>query len=325
LANNFEEKNCVSIVIIWDKIDFHKNHGGKRGRAGSTMQKLLNDLSECSRRISKSDVFESRSTLDGNQARLDLVFKSESEARDFNLKVNRSKNLPPVKLILRTFLFSEEELDFKQEPVLTELDVLQIVKFDQVKNLFRHFPTCDVFADDNKIVFRFNTTADVNLFLYNKCRDPNKRTIGKFRQDQEQLRLLPDIDGLYSLMVTDDRMKDWDWRIFQKKFKLSQKILGGVKYFQFENKADLYTFFASEDAKNLTSVEVHPAQLIACNLINPELALTEEQETNLLLAAVENELKVAKVDLAKKETIYVNQKNTIEELRKELDRKLNKK
>ena len=191
---NLGEKNCVSIVIIWDKFDFHKNHGGRRGEGGSIMQKLLNYLSECSRSVSKCEVFESRSTLDGNQARVDKVFKSECEAREFNLKVNRSNNLPAVKLVMRTFLFSEEELDFKQDPVLTELDVLHIVKFDRLKNLFRHFLTCDVVTDDNKIVFIFNTTADVNLFLYNKCRDPNKRTIGKFRQVQEQLSLLPGKD-----------------------------------------------------------------------------------------------------------------------------------
>ena len=47
--------------------------------------------------------------------------------------------------------------------------------------------------------------------------------------------------------------------------------------------------------------------------------------TRLQLAAAEKELKVAKVDLAKKETKFDNQKNTIEELRKELERKLTKK
>jgi len=323
-ATNLGVKDCVSIVIIWDRFDFHKKHGGCRGEAGSIMQKLLDDLSECSRSVSKCDVFESRSTLDGNQARVDVVFNSESEAREFNLRVNRSKNLPSVKLAMRTFLFSEEELGYKQEPVLTELDILHIVKFDQLKNLFRHFLTCKVVTDDNKIVFRFNSTADVNLFLYNKCRDPNKRTIGMFRQDQEQLRLLPDRDGMYSLMVTHEKLKGWDLRDLEKKFKFGQKILGGSKYFQFENKVDLYTYFASEDAKNLATVEVHPAQIIADD---PELlkqGLTEEQMTRLQLAAVEKELKVAKVDLAKKEALFNNQKNTIEELRKELERKLTK-
>ena len=73
------------------------------------MQKLVQNLSDCARGISKSEVkFESRSTLDGNQARIDIVFGSESEAREFNLEVNRTKTLSAVKVSMRTFLFYEE-------------------------------------------------------------------------------------------------------------------------------------------------------------------------------------------------------------------------
>merc|ERR1719352_2175249 len=167
-------------------------------------------------------------------------------------------------------------------------------------NLFRHFLTCSVVTEDNQILFRFNTIADVNLFLYNKCRDPNKRTIGKFRQNQEQLRLLPGIDGKFSLVVHDS--KSWDWADLEKKYKFREKIMFGVKYIQFDNKKDLYTFFASEDAKNFDTLEVPPDQLIEDNLNIPKLhmekTLTDhENDARLQLAAVEKELIAAKVDL----------------------------
>ena len=258
------------------------------------------------------------------------MFGSESEAREFNLEVNRTKTLSAVKVSMRTFLFYEVELDFKQDPVLTEQDVLHIVKFDRLRNLFRHFLTCNVGTEDNKIVFRFNTIADVNLFLYNKCRDPNKRTIGKFRQDQEQLSLLPGKNEKFSLVVYHSKMKSWDWAHLEKKFKFRQKMLGGVKHVQFDNKIDLYTFFASEDAKNFDTLEVLPAQLIEDNLNNPKLhvekALTDdEQGDRLQLAAVEKELIAAKVDLAKKDAMFDKQRTIIKELRKEIEVKLNKK
>jgi len=296
------------------------------------MQTIVQNLSDCARSISKSEVkFESRSTLDGNQARIDIVFGSESEAREFNLEVNRTKTLSAVKVAMRTFLFYEVELDYEQDPVLTEQDVLHIVKFDRLRNLFRHFLTCNVITEDNKIVFRFNTIADVNLFLYNKCRDPNKRTIGKFRQDQEQLSLLPGKNEKFSLVVYHSKMKSWDWELLENKFKFKQKMLGGVKHVQFDNKIDLYTFFASEDAKNFDTLEVLPAQLIEDNLKNnPKLHVEkaladDDQDDRLQLAAVEKELIAAKVDLAKKDAIFDKQRTIIKELRKEIEVKLIKK
>ena len=95
---------------------------------------------------------------------------------------------------MKSFKYNEVELDYKQEPVLIVTDVRKIIKTDQSKNIFRHFLTCSVFVKYDKIVFKFNTIADVNLFLYDKCRNSEKSVLGMFRKNQEQLCLLSDSD-----------------------------------------------------------------------------------------------------------------------------------
>ena len=251
-----EEKSCVSVVLVWKRSDFYENYGGKRGEGGSIMQEFLKNVSDYAKSISEKEVrFESRSTLVSNQLRVDIGFESEAEARMFKLKVNEFKNLP-VELTRKTFFFSEAEMDFNLGPILTEIDILHIVKFDRLENLFRHFLTCSVVMEDNNIVFRFNSVADVNLFLYNKCRNSNKRILGKFRQNQEQLQLLPGRDGKFSLIVHHVRKESdsWIWEDWEEKYKFKKKLLDNVKYLQFENKLELYQFFASDEAKIVTEL-----------------------------------------------------------------------
>ena len=55
-----------------------------------------------------------------------------------------------------------------------------------------------------------------------------------------------------------------------------------------------------------------------------EKAKADEQDVKSQLAAVEKELKAAKVDLAKKETMFENPNEITKELRKELQLKLTK-
>merc|ERR1712096_182659 len=98
---------------------------------------------------------------------------------------------------------------------------------------FSHFLTCKVITEDHKILFRFNSISDINLFLYNKCYDPRKRTLGLLRENQEQLRVLPDNDGRFSLVSSDGflpsfpREKKPEWKDLEKiccvlKLKMSQ-------------------------------------------------------------------------------------------------------
>ena len=168
-------------------------------------------------------------------------------------------------------------------------------------------------------MFRFNSFADVNLFLYNKCRDSSKRILGKFRQNQEQLQLLPGRDGKFSLIVHHVRKESdsWIWEDWEEKYKFKKKLLDNVKYLQFENKLELYKFFASHEAKNCDRIEVPCEQL--SNLEEClEKSLAEEKETRDQLIAIEKELAASEVVLAKKGTELENQKKLISQLRKKL-------
>jgi len=186
------EKNCVSVVLIWprDKCKFRKL---------DLVKHTLEKVKECAANNGHI-VFESESTLEGNQARLDLVFETAKQSRKFNTAVNENKQVLG-NVFFRTFLFSEDEMSYKLDPALLETDILQVARDDRVKNIFRHFLTCNVISEDSKILFRFKSLADVNLFLYNKCGAAEKRVLGMIRQTREPLCLLPDADGMFSLRV----------------------------------------------------------------------------------------------------------------------------
>jgi len=303
--------NCLSMILVWQKDNYKKSN---KQQIRDTMGEVLKDVTKIAGEVI---VFESQSTLVGNQARLDMVLETEKEARRVNNSVKESLKLPP-KLSCKTFLFSEAELEYRQEPVLTEMDVLNIVKFDKLSHLFRHFLSCSVVNSKDRIMFRFNSLADLNLFLYNKCRDPSKRVLGRFRQSQEQLCLLPDpVTGRFSLCVHPDNTDS----MWVDKFKYTKKKDGSNVYFLFDNKLDLYTFFASEEAKEFCeSVEIPGDQLGSLE----QQQLAEEEAAKDKLLAIEKELIAAKLELARKEKVFENQRIIISKLKTELNVKLRK-
>ena len=312
------ERNCVSVVLIWSKDEFKK----KRENALVIIRNALGKIKECAEN-SGNIVFESESTIEGNQARLDLVFETEKQAKNFNMAVNEIKrNLG--KVFFRSFLYSEAEIDYKQDPALTEMNILQLAKDGRVKNIFRHFLTCNVVSEEGIILFRFNTLADTNLFLYNKSNASGMRVTGMIRQNQEPLCLLPDCDGMFSLRVQRIEMQDnedcWSWRHLEEKFGFHTKHREQEMYFQFKNKLDLYTYFASEEAKKCATIKI-PMSLIG-NI--EELKIAEEKAIRNELLAVEAALISAKVELAKKNKILESQNRIIAELRTEWKMKLGK-
>jgi len=311
-TNNPEmgKKNCVSVVLIWPR---EKGKFRKLDLVKNTLRKIK----ECA--VNSGDiVFESESTLVGNQARLDLVFGTESQSRKFNTAVNEIKQMFESDCdYVRTFLFSEDEMSYKQDPSLIETDILQIARDGRVKNIFRHFLTCNVISEDSKILFKFNSLADVNLFLYNKCGAAEKRVVGMVRQTREPLCLLPDADGMFSLLVQKREWRKnedcWSLRQLEEKFGFNTKQMGEEMYFQFKNKLDLYVYFASEEAKKCATIEI-PAALIG-NIEQLEKALRAE------IMMVEKKLMAAKLELAKQDKIFQSQNRIITELRTEYKKK----
>ena len=312
------ERNCVSVVLIWSKDEFKK----KRENALVIIRNALGKIKECAEN-SGNIVFESKSTIEGNQARLDLVFETEKQAKNFNMAVNEIKN-NLGKVFFRSFLYSEAEIGYKQDPALTEMNILQLAKDGRVKNIFRHFLTCNVVSEDGQILFKFDSLADTNLFLYNKSNAADMRVTGMIRQNQEPLCLLPDCDGMFSLCVQMKEMQDnedcWSWRHLEEKFGFHTKHRGQEMYFQFKNKLDLYVYFASEEAKKCASIEI-PISLIG-NI--EEMKIAEEKAIRNELLAVEAALISAKVELANKNKILESQKRIIAELRTEWKMKLGK-
>jgi len=305
------EKNCVSVVLIWprDKCKFRKL---------DLVKHTLEKVKECAANNGHI-VFESESTLEGNQARLDLVFETAKQSRKFNTAVNENKQVLG-NVFFRTFLFSEDEMSYKLDPALLETDILQVARDDRVKNIFRHFLTCNVISEDSKILFRFKSLADVNLFLYNKCGAAEKRVLGMIRQTREPLCLLPDTDGMFSLRVQKKELQKnedcWSWRHLEEKFGFHTKRVDEDMYFQFKNKLDLYTYFASEEAKKCATIEI-PTELIR-NIEQLNKALSNE------ILTVEKALISAKVELAKQDKILLSQNRIITELRAEWKRKSGK-
>jgi len=316
-TNNPEmgKKNCASVVIFWPR---DKGKFRKLDLVKSTLAKIK----QCAEN-SGNLVFESESTLVGNQARLDLVFETAIQSRKFNTSVNENKKIFGIGSdYVRSFLFREDEMSYKQDPTLIETDILQIARDDSVKNIFRHFLTCNVISEGSKILFRFNSLADVNLFLYNKCGAAKKRVLGMVRQTREPLCLMPGADGMFILLV---QKKGWQkvdesWSLsltdLEEKYGFSTKHMGEEMYFQFKNKLDLFTYFASEDAKKCAFIEI-PAELIG----NVE-QLEEDLRTEIM--TIDKELMAAKLELAKQDKILQSQKRIITELRTEWKKKLGK-
>ena len=122
---------------------------------------------------------------------------------------------------------------------------------------------------------------------------------------------MPDRNGVFSLITSDNFLrqiesKTWKWEDWEREFKFRYEKLGVMKHLQFETKIDLYTFFVSEDAKVCATLEVPLEQIMEdkfSDLECLEKAKADEQEVKSQLAALEKELKAAKVDLAKKETV----------------------
>jgi len=102
----------------------------------------------------------------------------------------------------------------------------------------------------------------------------------------------------------------------EEKFGFHTKRVDEDMYFQFKNKLDLYTYFASEEAKKCATIEI-PTELIR-NIEQLNKALSNE------ILTVEKALISAKVELAKQDKILLSQNRIITELRAEWKRKSGK-
>ena len=90
---------------------------------------------------------------------------------------------------------------------------------------------------------------------------------------------------------------------------------------EFKTKLGLYIFFASLEAKTC-----HPVEITQEHIVNPQEQLArEEKAMNENIQSAETELLLARVELAKKDNIFQNQRRLIAELQSEYKFKLDRK
>ena len=101
----------------------------------------------------------------------------------------------------RTFLYTEQAFGFGNEPVLSESDLLAMTS--QAQQLFRFFIKFEVFEESGNVLIRFNNLSDLNLFLYNKVKLADQRTLGTLRQNVTSRKLRSDDSGQFRLFSID--------------------------------------------------------------------------------------------------------------------------
>ena len=298
-------RNCASFILIWEKGKFSHKFGGKRDEGITILRNILQALSQCLCSL-PGDVlkFECQSTI-GNQVRKDFIFSTGEQAKSFVEKVKESV-VTPENVTLKAYLLSEEYFGLKHEPVLTEADVLLLVKENRPDQLFRHFLCCKILTVGDKITFRFNNLSDINLFLYNKAIALSK-TLGqlKKRSLRQQLKLEPNQEGFFTLHSNDLSMRHKEWEDLETRFMFSTRRKAGTKDLLFKNKRDLFYFFASKDAKVLSPLWLTKSQIV---LNKPKIIKKSQidarklRKSQIVVNKPENLEKVKKLELLLKDT-----------------------
>lgn len=225
--------------------------------------------------------------------RLDFIFESGEMATSFQseVKCNWEELRLPAAVKRRSFLFTEEAFGFGQEPVLSEEDLLSMAS--QAQQLFRFFIKCEVFDERGTIFIRFNNLSDLNLFLYNKVRLADRRTLGALRQHVTLRRMRCDDSGLFRLFSLDLEERsplvpiDPEIALEIKEGELDGKK---VTFLCFANKLDLFKFFISEDAKTIQYLDIDPGLIEEIGDRKDDGDAFSGRETSIWRVQVEEEL-----------------------------------
>ena len=226
------------------------------------------------------------------QVRLDFIFESGEMATSFQTeaKSNWEELRLPAAVKRFTFLFTEEAFGFGQEPVLSEEDLLSMTS--QAQQLFRFFIKCEVFDERGNIFVRFNNLSDLNLFLYNKVKLADRRTLGTLRQKLTSRRMRCDDSGQFRLFSMDlEKRSPLEPIDPEMACKIKEGEIDGKKvtFLCFANKLDLFKFFISEDAKTIQYLDIDPGLIEEMDVGKDGDSLYGE-DTSLLGVEVEEEL-----------------------------------
>ena len=231
------------------------------------------------------------------QVRVDFIFESGEMAASFQCEVKSSweELRLPTAVNRRTFLYTEEAFGVGLEPMLSEEDLLSMTS--QAQQLFRFFIKCEVVEEGGKIWIRFNNLSDLNLFLYNKVKLADRRTLGTLRQYVTSRRFRCDDSGQFRLFSRDLEKRNplvpIESLTPEVAFQIKELEVDGKKegtFLSFANKLDLFKFFISEDAKTIQYLDIDPGLIEEIDMVEDGDSCFKKETSPWGVEVVEEEL-----------------------------------
>jgi len=237
---------CVSIILKSSRLT------SKPDRM-SMVSKKLKEVEEL---VSSYNPKFCHRSSPGVQVRLDYCFHQSEHARKFfkavhSLADSQSHSFPKM---VTCILYSEEELGYQYEPVLTENDLLCIQSPEYCRNIFRTAVVMRVKMKENTVVYEFRNVTDVNRFLYNKSSSVKTRCLGLLRKNVVPKMMEMDNKGFYRLYSAGPKVPDSMGN--KHRFKVDGPFL------LFSRKLDLFAFLVSEDAVGIDHLQFDDKYII---------------------------------------------------------------
>jgi len=187
----------------------------------------------------------------GVQVRIDYCFLQSEQARKFfkavySLPQSQTQTSPKM---VTCILFSEEDLGYQHEPVLSEHDLLAIQSSEYCRNIFRTSVLIRVKMINDVVVYEFKNVTDVNKFLYNKSSSVKTRSLGLLRKNVVPKMMVKDMQGFYRLFSAGPKIHDGIGK------KYGFRVDG--PYLLFRSKLDLFTFLVSEEAADIDHLQFY--------------------------------------------------------------------
>jgi len=250
----------------------------------SRMNLIAKKQREVEQLVSSYDLKFSHQSCPGVQVRLDYCFLQSEQARKFfkavySLPQSQTQTSPKM---VTCILFSEEELGYQHEPVLTEHDLLAVQSSEYCRNIFRTCVLIRVKMMNDVVVYEFKSVTDVNKFLYDKSSSVKTRSLGLLRKNVTPKMMIKDGQGFYRLFSAGPKIHD----SIGKKHKF--RVDG--PYLLFRSKLDLFAFLVSEEAADIDHLQFYEENIK--DFVETGNAETECQELVVLKKGFVNPVEV---------------------------------
>merc|ERR1712243_303152 len=142
------------------------------------------------------------------KVRLDAIFSTSSNARGAFKAIHAQMRSRTAPSLAACCMVEEEDLGYNLAPVLAEAQLLWLGLAKVSRNIFLTFIPIRVATNgEGEIEYRFNSVADVNLFLFRTQAAKDSKSRGKglgylARSDTKMnIRLMEDTDNLDKLVT----------------------------------------------------------------------------------------------------------------------------